>query len=234
VPLDVEFHEIDKTGTAGQERGARCAGNLLDRRGRAVGTGVVERCHGFSFGPPSWTSCTARTMFGYAPPADVPAHLFAHLVVGLRVPLREQPDRGADLAGRAVAALERIVLDERGLNRVQLLAFRQAFDRRHLAANNCDREREARVRAAPIEEHGAGATLAVVAPLLGAGQVEHLAQRVEKCHSWFDDQLAVCAVNGQLDRNGATGDDSCGWRCGRSHHPSRGKSDGGACRGRTF
>ena len=41
-------------------------------------------------------------------------------------------------------------------------------------------EREARVDPPAVDEHGARAALAVVAALLGAGQVEVLAQRIEQ------------------------------------------------------
>src|SRR4051794_33576737 len=62
--------------------------------------------------------------------ADVAAHLLADVVVGTGVPLGEQSDARADLAGRAVAALEAVVLDERRLERVQAVAVGEALDGR--------------------------------------------------------------------------------------------------------
>src|SRR3712207_6225549 len=80
--------------------------------------------------------------------ADVAAHALAYLVVrklpdGGRHVFRdvthvaaprlfEQPDGRADLARRAVAALEAVVLDEGRLHGVKLVALRQPFDGRHV------------------------------------------------------------------------------------------------------
>ena len=51
--------------------------------------------------------------------ADVAAHQFADLVGGLRLAFGDQARGRADLARRAVAALEGVVVDERLLQRVQ-------------------------------------------------------------------------------------------------------------------
>src|SRR4051795_11604503 len=51
--------------------------------------------------------------------ADVAAHPLANLVVAAGVALRQQRHRRTDLAGRAVAALEAVVANERGLHRMQ-------------------------------------------------------------------------------------------------------------------
>ena len=89
-------------------------------------------------------------------------------------------ERRADLAGGAVAALEAVVLEEGLLQRVQLVAVGQALDGGDLGAVGGDREHQAGVDAAAVEQDGAGAALAVVAALLGAGQIEVLAQGVEQ------------------------------------------------------
>ena len=47
--------------------------------------------------------------------------------------LAEQRDGGEDLAGRAEAALERVVLDERGLHGVERVRSADAFDGRDRA-----------------------------------------------------------------------------------------------------
>ena len=67
-----------------------------------------------------------------------------------------------------------------------------------------DRERQAAVRAAAVEQHGAGAALAVVAALLGAGEAEVLAQRVEQRGAGVELERARLAVDGERDR-GALG-----------------------------
>ena len=56
----------------------------------------------------------------------------------------------------------------------------QALDGRDLAAVVSSGQGQARVDAPAVDQHGAGAALAVVAALLGAGQAELLAQGVEQ------------------------------------------------------
>ena len=84
--------------------------------------------------------------------------------------LGEHADRRADLARRAVAALEAVVLDERRLQRVQVVRRAQPLDGDDLVALVHDRERQAGVDAPAVDQHRAGAALAVVAALLGAGE----------------------------------------------------------------
>ena len=127
--------------------------------------------------------------------ADVAAHAFAHFVGGqprprrevggdmagnARLDLVEHRDRRADLARRAVAALVAVVLDEGGLHRVQLVRRAQAFDGGDAVAVVHHRQRQARVDPATVDDDRAGAALAVVAALLGAGQVQVFAQRIEQ------------------------------------------------------
>jgi hypothetical protein len=58
------------------------------------------------------------------------------------MPLAQQRDRGHDLARRAVAALERVVLHERRLHRMQIAVVGgQPFDRGDLTALAGDCER---------------------------------------------------------------------------------------------
>ena len=52
-------------------------------------------------------------------------------------------DTGHDLPRRAIAALESVSVDEGGLQRVELIALRQAFDRRDLTALHERSERKA-------------------------------------------------------------------------------------------
>ena len=107
--------------------------------------------------------------------------------------LVDHPDRGAELAGRAVAALERVALDERGLQRVQLVAAGEPLDGRQLRAVVGDGEREARVGTAPVDQDRARAALAVVAALLRAGQLEVLAEEVEQRGADVDGELVLRA-----------------------------------------
>jgi len=71
------------------------------------------------------------------------------------------------------------MVDEGLLQRMQRPIPRKGFDRRDLRALVHDRKGQAGIDAPPIEEHGAGAALALIAALLRAGQVEvqHVQQR---------------------------------------------------------
>ena len=81
------------------------------------------------------------------------------------------------------------------------LALRETFDRRDLRAVLHDREREARIDPPPVDQNGAGAALAVVAALLGAGEVEMETQRVEQRGPRRDGQLARDPVDMKRDRH---------------------------------
>ena len=72
------------------------------------------------------------------------------------------------------------MVDERLLQRMQRAVRRQALDGGDLGAVLHDRERQAGIDPPPVDQHRAGAALAVIAALLGAGQVEMVAQRVEQ------------------------------------------------------
>ena len=85
-----------------------------------------------------------------------------------------------DEPGRAEAALHRARVDERLLHRVQLVAGAEALDRDDLVAVRLRREHEARADELAVEQHGAGAALALLARVLRARQPEPLAQRVEQ------------------------------------------------------
>ena len=132
--LDAELHVVDQIGPAGQERRPAWPREILNRLAFVGDGDVSERVH---VTPVSTAlsirhdSPHRRDDVGIRPaPADVARHPFADVIIGLGVAFVDQPDRRADLARRAVAALERIVLDERGLHRVQVFAVAKPFDRR--------------------------------------------------------------------------------------------------------
>jgi hypothetical protein len=92
----------------------------------------------------------------------------------------DQGNAGTDLAWRAVTALEGIMINERLLQRMQMPILGQALDARDACAVLHDSERKTRYDAAAINQHRAGAALAVVAALFAACQVEMLAQEIEQ------------------------------------------------------
>ena len=70
--------------------------------------------------------------------------------------------------------------DESGLDRMQLVAASDALDGEDVGAVVADRQRQARIDPPTVDQDRTGAALAAVASLLGAGQVETLAQQVEQ------------------------------------------------------
>ena len=112
---------------------------------------------------------------------------------------RQHAHRRADLARRAVAALERIVLDERLLQRMQLVARRPDPRSVTTSAPSCaTASARQRCVAAAVDQHRAGTALAVVAALLRAGQPELLAQEVEQRRARVDRDVVRDAVHPQL------------------------------------
>src|SRR5437016_756901 len=111
--------------------------------------------------------------------------------------------RREDLARRAIAALECVVVDEGLLHRMQRsIAGCEALDRADGAALRRRREHEAGDHPPPIEQNRAGAALAVVAALLGAGQPEVLAQRIEQCGARIERHAMLTAVDRECESNG--------------------------------
>jgi hypothetical protein len=117
----------------------------------------------------------------------------------MRFALGDQTDGRTDLTGSTVAALESVMLDEGLLQRMQRASLGQAFDRRHLRTVFHDRQREARVDPPAIDQHGAGAALAVVATLFGPRKVEIETQCVEQRRPRRYAQLALYTVDVQRD-----------------------------------
>ena len=66
------------------------------------------------------------------------------------------------------------------LDRMQPAALRHAFDGENVRAVVADGERQTGIDPPPVDDDRAGAALAAVAPLLGAGQVQPFAQQIEQ------------------------------------------------------
>ncbi len=81
-------------------------------------------------------------------PADVSGHPLADLCfiqnhLGA-VSLAQHSDSGTNLAGSAKSTLKRVIMKKRGLHRMQLAPFGQAFDRCYVEALTSRGKREAR------------------------------------------------------------------------------------------
>ena len=136
--------------------------------------------------------------------ADVAAHSLADFRVGQRgmrdrqvlgdvarhagAAFRQHADGGTDLPGCAVAALEAVMLDEGGLHRMQRFAVGEAFDRGDRLAVVHDRQRQAGIDAPSVQQHGAGAALAVVAAFLSCRSSRDA--RATRPATWCADRAA--------------------------------------------
>src|SRR3954452_1042335 len=112
--------------------------------------------------------------------ADVAAHPFADFVIAAGMSLLQQRDGRADVSRRAVAALESVIADERGLHRMQRSVRRETFNRGDPLARVHDRQRQAGVVTAAINQHRARAARTLIATFFRAGEIEMLAQCVEQ------------------------------------------------------
>ena len=70
--------------------------------------------------------------------------------------------------------------DEGLLHWMQAVAARHAFDGQDVRALVTDRQRQAGIDAPSIDDDRAGAALAAIAALLGSGQIEPFAQKIEQ------------------------------------------------------
>ena len=84
------------------------------------------------------------------------------------------------MPGRAVAALQAVVLPEGLLHRVQLVTVGQAFDGGDVGAVGLDGEHGARLDRLAADEDGAGPARRRVAADVGAGEPDHVAQVVDE------------------------------------------------------
>ncbi len=108
-------------------------------------------------------------------------------------------DRRHDLPGRAIAALERVLLQEGGLHRMERLPLRgQPFDRDDGVPFGLRRERQAGEYAGAVQVHGAGAALSLIAALLGAVEAEMLAQRVEQGDARLERKCMGAPVDAEM------------------------------------
>ena len=116
--------------------------------------------------------------------------------------LREERGARDHEARRAEAALQRVLLDEGLLQRAHLLRRAEALDGRDLVPLGVGREHQAGLHRLAVEQHRAAAAAAAVAHLLGARQVEVVAQRVEQRDARLDGELPDRAVHLEAQRDG--------------------------------
>src|SRR5262249_40843540 len=113
---------------------------------------------------------------------------------------REERAAGHHHAGRAVAALEPVLLPEALLHRMELAIPLQSLDRLHLVAVGLDREEGAGFDRHAVEQNGARPAVGGVAADVCTGQAQGLAQEMDEQQSRLDLRLMRLAVDVYLDR----------------------------------
>ncbi len=88
-------------------------------------------------------------------------------------------DRGHDLTGRAVAALESVFVDERLLHGVQAIALCETLHRRNLQSLGANSEGEARQVPLTVNVDRACAALTLIAALFRSGKIDSVAKSIK-------------------------------------------------------
>ena len=84
------------------------------------------------------------------------------------------------MPGRAIAALQTVIVAERRLHRVQFVSLGDALDGGDIGAGGLTRQHGAGFDRPPVDMDDASATLAGVAADMSAGQVQIFAQEMNK------------------------------------------------------
>jgi hypothetical protein len=96
---------------------------------------------------------------------------------------------------RANAALERRPFQETLLQRMQMAVVGKPFDRLDAAPFRFNGKDQATIHRPAVEEHRAGAAVAVVATFLGAGERERIAQHFQQALPRLAEKLRLLAVD---------------------------------------
>src|SRR5260370_18034734 len=130
--------------------------------------------------------------------AEVAAHALAN---GREIPglFVEQRQAGQNLSGRAIAAWQRVMTNESGLQPMQVVQCPDALDRGDRPAVIGSRKRETGFDPASVCQHGACSTCSHVAALFGTGHAKLVPENIqERVTAWSRD-LVIPTV--YLERN---------------------------------
>ena len=94
--------------------------------------------------------------------------------------IRQQLACGENHPRSAKTALQRMLVPEGLLQRIEIAILRQALDRKHLAPLRLHREHRAALHRHAVEHHGARSADRSLATDVRAGQSGHLAQVVDQ------------------------------------------------------
>lgn len=159
--------------------------------------------------------------------AQIPAHIFLNVRVGLGMALFHARHSRHDLSRRAVAALKPVLIDESFLHGMQRPIYAgEAFDRFNMLALHGHCEGEAGQHAPPIDVDGASTALTLIASFLRAGQMQMFSQRVQHRDARIQGEIVTLAVDIEFDAGCAA---RGGSRAGLVRK-QRFDSDGSQCR----
>src|SRR5438445_6555004 len=128
---------------------------------------------------------------------DVAAHPLADVFIRSGVSFPKQCRGRADLAGRAVTALETIVPDERRLDGKQPSIAGETFHCHNFLAGVHRSERETGIDPPAVDENRASAARSLIASLFRADDVEMLTHRIEQRGAWIELEAVHLAVHVQ-------------------------------------
>src|SRR3990172_8533428 len=127
--------------------------------------------------------------------AEVALEAVPDRVRSARLAAVEERDGGEHHPRRAIAALQRVVVVERLLDRVQDAVGGEPFDRRELGPVRLDSEHGAGLHGLAVEQHRAGAARRGVTADVRAGQPEALAEHVDEQLARLELQFVAGAVD---------------------------------------
>src|SRR6185437_575328 len=140
-------------------------------------------------------------------------------------------DRRHDHARGAVAALQAVIVAERRLHRMQLVALRDALDGGDAGTRSLSRQHGAGLHGPAVDMDDAGAALAGVTADMGASKVEVFAQEMDQKRPVLDIDGDRLAVHCQFDCRHIIppgefiispirdrGLELCNWEIGREKH----------------
>ena len=144
-------------------------------------------------------------------PTNIAHHPFAYVLLCRILVCVEEGLRGHQLTRCTKTALWTVTGDKRFLQRIQLVAVRQSFNRGHPATVRPDGELTTRVDRYSVQVDRARPTLSAVASHLCTGKVQVVAEHLDQSPSVFDLQRASRPVHSEGDRRARGAAVRSGW-----------------------
>ena len=94
--------------------------------------------------------------------------------------ISKEGNAGHDHSGRAVGALERVLIEECLLQGVETPVLLQSFDGQDLCTGNRADGRDAGPSRLAVDENGTASALSLAAAVFGTGQIKAVAQNIQQ------------------------------------------------------